>query len=105
MTASVIAWSGKIFPHSPNGWLAVTSKDRPLVSGADEFEQDAGFGLILGDVGEVVEDEQMIFVELGDGTFEGELAARELKFLHEFRGSGEECSIQTHHIFSLPRTA
>jgi hypothetical protein len=26
--ASVIAWSGKILPHSPNGWLAVTSKDR-----------------------------------------------------------------------------
>ena len=22
-----MAWSGKIFPHSPKGWLAVTNKD------------------------------------------------------------------------------
>ena len=28
----------------------------PLVSGSDEFEEHAGFGLILGDVGEIVED-------------------------------------------------
>jgi hypothetical protein len=31
----------------------------PLVSGADELEQDAGFGLILSDIGEIVEDQQM----------------------------------------------
>ena len=27
MAASVMAWSGKILPHSPNGWLAVISID------------------------------------------------------------------------------
>lgn len=42
-----------------------------LVTGADQLEQDRCFGLILGDIGEVVEDEQVIFVELGDGGFEG----------------------------------
>jgi hypothetical protein len=30
--------------------------------------------LVLGDVGEVVEDQQVVLVELGDGGFEGELA-------------------------------
>ena len=41
----------------------------PLVSGGDQFEQDAGFGMILGDVGDVVEDQQVIVVELGDACF------------------------------------
>ena len=62
----------------------------PLVSGADEFEQHAGFGLILGDVGEVVEDQQMVFVELGDGGFESEFAAGNLQPLDEIGGAGEQ---------------
>ena len=37
-----------------------------LVSGADQFEKHARFRLILAHVSEVVEDQQMIFVELGD---------------------------------------
>ena len=32
----------------------------------------------------------MIFVEFGDCGFEGEIAARDLKFLDEIGGSGEE---------------
>jgi hypothetical protein len=27
----------------------------PLVAGADQFEQDAGLGLVLADIGEVIE--------------------------------------------------
>jgi hypothetical protein len=50
----------------------------PLVSGPDQFEQDAGFGLILGEVGEVVEDQQVVLVELCDCRFEGEIAAGDL---------------------------
>ncbi len=42
-----------------------------LVSGADQFEEHAGLGLVLGDIGEVVQDQQVVFVELGDGGFEG----------------------------------
>ena len=44
-----------------------------LVAGADQFEQDGGFGLAFVDVGEVVEGwwqvttNQVVFVELGDG--------------------------------------
>jgi hypothetical protein len=55
----------------------------PLVSGPDEFEQDAGFSLILGDIGEVVEDQQVVLVELGDGGFESEFAAGDLQPLDE----------------------
>jgi len=50
----------------------------PLVSRADQFEQNAGFRLILGDIGEVVEYQQMIFVELGDRRLEHEIAPRDL---------------------------
>jgi hypothetical protein len=39
----------------------------PLVSGTDEFEQDAGFGLILGDIGEVVEDQRWYLSSLAGG--------------------------------------
>jgi hypothetical protein len=62
----------------------------PLVPGTDEFEEHAGFRLILGDVGEVVEDQQVVFVELGDGRFESELASGDLQSLDETGGTGEQ---------------
>jgi len=46
---------------------------------ADQLEQHAGFGLILADIGDVVEDQQVILVELGERAFEGEFAARDLQ--------------------------
>jgi len=45
---------------------------------------------MLGDIGKIVEDEQMIFVEFGDCCFEHEIAARDLEFLYEVGGSGEQ---------------
>ena len=61
----------------------------PLVAGADEFEQHAGLGLILGDVGEIVEDQQMEAIEPVDGGFETEFTARDLELLDEVGGAGE----------------
>jgi len=61
-----------------------------LVARANQFEQNDRFRLVIGDVGEIVEDRQMIFVELGDYRLEGEIAARDLKFLREVGGSGEQ---------------
>lgn len=52
-----------------------------FISGADQLEQHAGLGLILGDVGDVVEDQQMELVELGNGAFEQEVATRLLRSL------------------------
>ena len=36
-----------------------------LVACADQLEQHGGFGMILVDVGQVIEDQQVVFVELG----------------------------------------
>src|SRR4051794_34280660 len=41
-----------------------------FVSGRDQLEQHRGLGLVLADVAEVLEDEQMVFVQLLDGTLE-----------------------------------
>ena len=49
----------------------------PLVAGADELKEHAGFGLVFGDVGEVIEDPQMVFVEFGNGGFEREARGRQ----------------------------
>src|SRR5262249_60401302 len=62
----------------------------PLVPGADEFKEHAGFGLVLGDIGDVIEDQQMEFVELGNGGFESELAAGNLQPLDEISGAGRQ---------------
>ncbi len=47
-------------------------------------------GLILGDVGEIVEDPQMTFVELVDRGFESEIASRDLQSLDDIPRSREE---------------
>lgn len=61
-----------------------------LVARGDQFEQHAGFGLILGHIGDVVEDEQVVAIELRDSRFEGEFAARDLQALNEIRRSHEQ---------------
>src|SRR5438034_2685503 len=61
-----------------------------FVSGADELEQHAGLGLILGDVSKVIEDQQMEAVEPVDGGFEAKFAAGDLKLLTEAGVGGEE---------------
>ena len=62
----------------------------PLVAGADELKEDTGFGLVFGHVGEVIQDQQVIFVELGNGSFESELAAGNLQALDEIGGASEQ---------------
>ena len=62
----------------------------PLVAGADEFKEHAGFGLVFGNVGEVIEDEEVVFVELGNGGFESQFAAGDLKALDEIGGPSEQ---------------
>jgi hypothetical protein len=50
----------------------------------------AGLGLVLADVGDVVEDQRVILVELCERAFEGELTPRHLKLLYEITGAGEQ---------------
>ena len=62
----------------------------PLVPGADQLKEDAGFSLVFGDVGEVIEDQEVESVELGDGGFESKLATGNLQPLDEIGGAGEQ---------------
>src|SRR5215472_11369750 len=77
-TAAVIAWSGKILPPSAKGLVGGDQQRAAIVPGADKLKEDAGFSLVFGDVGEVIEDQKVEFVELGDGGFESELATGKL---------------------------
>src|SRR5512132_3018623 len=61
-----------------------------FVARADELEQHAGLGLILADVGEVVEDQEVEALEPVDGGLEGEFAAGDLELLDEVGGPGEQ---------------
>ena len=64
-----------------------------LVTSADQLEQDAGLGLILGYIREVVEHHEVKLVELPDGGLEGQLAARGLQALREIGGAREQHAV------------
>ena len=81
---------GEDFPPFSKGLICGDEQRAPFVAGADQLEKHAGFGLILGDIGEVVEDEEMIFVELVDRGPESETALCDLQLLDEVRRPGEE---------------
>ena len=54
-----------------------------LVAGADELEEHRGLGLVLGDVGDVIEDEQVVTFKCCDRRLEGEFTAGNLELLHQ----------------------
>jgi hypothetical protein len=72
-------------------WLICGDEDRSaFVSCTDEFEQYAGLGLVLGDVGEIVEDQEVEAIEAGDSGLKREIAACDLELLDEIGGAGIE---------------
>ena len=48
-----------------------------FIAGGDQLEQYAGLSLILGDVGDIVKDQQLVLVEF-DGGLELQVSARHL---------------------------
>jgi len=70
----------------PEGLVDRDQQGSAFVSCADEFEQHAGLGLILGDVCYVVEDQEVEFIQLRDGAFEGEIAPSLLQLLNQVGG-------------------
>ena len=64
-----------------------------LVALGDQLEQHAGLGLVFADIAEVVEDQAVELVELGQSRRQGEIAPRSLQFLHEIGGAGEQHAI------------
>ena len=81
---------GKDLVPFAEGLVGGDQQGSALVAGTDQFEQHAGLGLILGDIGEVVADQQMIFVEFGEGGFEVEVASGQLELLDEIGGAGKQ---------------
>ena len=90
MAATVMAGSGKTLPQSLERLIGGDQHAAAFVSGGDQLEQDGGLGLVFVDVGEVVEDQQVVFVELGDGGLQREGLSGELQPLDEIGGAGEQ---------------
>src|SRR5947209_20407916 len=64
-------------------WLIGGDQQRAaFVARGDQFEQDAGLVPVLRDIGDVVENEQVVAVELGDIGFARQLAPRRLQELN-----------------------
>jgi hypothetical protein len=70
--AKVMGLGTKYFSPFAERLVGHDQRRTALVAHADELEQHAGLGLGLADVGDVIEDRQMLLVELGrssDTTF------------------------------------
>jgi hypothetical protein len=75
-------------------WLISGDQQRAvLVASADEFEQSAGLGVVLVDVRDVVANQQMVFIELGDGCFKLQCLARLLETLNKVSGPRKQHTI------------
>ncbi len=75
------------------GAIAGDDEAAVFVAFGDEFEEDAGFGLVFSDVAEVVEDEAVDVVEFGQQCRQGEVAACGLQSLHQVGGAGEQDAV------------
>lgn len=58
-----------------------------------QLGEDGGLGLAFADVGEVVEDEQAVFVELFNGGGQAQSLAGGLELLDEVGGAGEQDTV------------
>lgn len=72
------------------GLVAGDDQGSPLISLGDEFEEHAGFGLIFSDVAEIIQDEALVPIELGQGGRQFEIAASRLQVLHQIGRAGIE---------------
>jgi len=68
-----------------------------FVAPSDQFEEDAGFGLILVGISDVVKDDQVELVEFGEGRLENEVASGSLEPLHQIAGPGVEDAMSGLH--------
>ena len=75
-------------------WLICGDQQRAsLITRTDQLEQNAGLGVILVNVREIVEHQEIIFVELSDGCFKLKRLASLLQPLHEVGGAHEQRTI------------
>jgi len=75
-------------------WLVCGDQQRAsLVTRSDQLEQDAGLGMIFVDIREIVENQEVIFVELAQGCFKLKRLASPLQALHEVGGAHEQNAV------------
>src|SRR6516162_1864101 len=60
---------GENFMPVGKSLIGADQKRAAFVAGADQFEQNAGLGMILVNIGEVVQYKKIVLVELADGCF------------------------------------
>ena len=79
----------------PAGEGAVAGDDQApvLVALGDEFEEDGGFGLVLAHISEVIEDQAIDAVELGEERRQGEVAPGSLETLNQVVGAQVEDAV------------
>jgi hypothetical protein len=75
MAASVMTLLAKVLPIAER-LVGRDEQESAFMAGGDQLEHHTGLGLIVGNVGDVVEDQQVVLVEFGDGGFEPQLPAR-----------------------------
>src|SRR5207249_9435061 len=61
-----------------------------VLAASEQLELHTGFGLILADVDDVIKDQEVILVKLGECAFKREFATRDLQSLDEIAGAHEE---------------
>lgn len=59
-----------------------------FIAPCDQLEEDAGLGLVLVGVGDVIKDDQVEPIQFGQGGLEDEITTGDLKLLHQIAGSG-----------------
>lgn len=84
---------GEDLVPAAEGLIGRDSDAAVFVAPGDQFEENAGLGLVLVGIGDVVENDQVELVELGQGGFEDQVAARGLEPLHQIAGTGIEHAV------------
>jgi len=90
MAPSEKIWVGEDLIPAAEGLVGSDGDAAVFIAPRDHLEEDAGLGLILVGISDVVKDDQVELVEFGQGCLENEIAASSLKSLHQIAGPGVE---------------
>lgn len=71
-------WVGEDFLPLAEGLIVGDEHGLSFIAGADQFEQNTGFRLVLGDLGEVIKDQEVEAFEPGDRGLKGEFSPCDL---------------------------
>src|SRR5689334_15932480 len=77
-----------LFPFTE--WLITSDNKAPtLITLRDEFKKHGCFGLVFADIAEIIEDQAIEAIELGQGCGQGKVAPGGLQTLNQVGGARE----------------